>query len=165
MPKTSLGERRIYAAFYLPPIHIPSVIGAMKMLVLASSTFPFSLPHWLLMGLLLLLGKAVSVAIKEMSKNSRSGTPPDSGSSNSEVAKASPAAANPDSSNLIVSGYVCAFASIFILPPFLGLLGIVCGAIAIKRHSPNPGLTLIVVSFICALIGVLWGVTNAASLP
>jgi hypothetical protein len=71
----------------------------------------------------------------------------------------SPAAATQGLTELLIGGYACAVISIFLLPPILGLAGIVCGALAIRRNGLNQGLTLIIISFVCALVGMIWSLS------
>ena len=66
-------------------------------------------------------------------------------------------ASTPSSNGVLIAGYICAAVSLLFLPPVLGLAGVVCGVVAIKRQQINQGATLLVVSFACAAIGMLIG--------
>lgn len=65
--------------------------------------------------------------------------------------------ASPSSTGLLVGGYACAAVSLMFLPPFLGLAGIICGVVVITRKEVNKGATLLVVSFFCAVVGMVIG--------
>jgi hypothetical protein len=45
----------------------------------------------------------------------------------------------------------------------LGLAGIICGAVTMKHSLGNQGLAIIIVSFVCAIIGVFLGTLEASS--
>ena len=64
------------------------------------------------------------------------------------------------SGGLLIGGYICAAVSLLFLPPVFGLAGIVCGVILVKRQQANPGVALLVVSFVCAVIGMIIGATT-----
>ncbi len=62
---------------------------------------------------------------------------------------------------VLVGGYLCAAVSLLFLPPVLGLAGIICGCIAIRRQQINQGVILLVVSCVCAAVGILVGAVTA----
>jgi hypothetical protein len=57
---------------------------------------------------------------------------------------------------LLLGGYISALLATQYLPPILGLVGLVCGVIAIRRNSRH-GVALIIVSFVCAVVGMFLG--------
>ena len=81
----------------------------------------------------------------------RTGGWPSSSASNSSA---------PSSVGLLVGGYACAAVSLMFLPPFLGLAGIICGVVIITRKEVNKGATLLVVSFLCAVVGMIIGAAS-----
>jgi hypothetical protein len=64
----------------------------------------------------------------------------------------------PNKSNgLIVAGYVCAGLSLLLLPPALGLAGIICGIINLTRGQTGHGLAQIILSVTCGIFGLIIG--------
>lgn len=84
--------------------------------------------------------------------------PPVRGSGWSSPSTDNPSA--PSSSGVLISGYICAAVSLLFLPPVLGLAGIICGVVIVKRKQANQGIALLVVSFVCAIIGMVIGATT-----
>jgi hypothetical protein len=80
-----------------------------------------------------------------------------------EITVPSPTATGSAQNGALVGGYACAVASLIFLPPFLGMAGIICGIVALKRGQTNQGTAVVIVSFLCALIGVFLGVMDASS--
>ena len=64
---------------------------------------------------------------------------------------------SPPSNGILIGGYICAVVSLMFLPPVLGLAGIICGVVAITRQQVNKGVTLLIVSFVCAALGMMIG--------
>ena len=63
----------------------------------------------------------------------------------------------PSSNGALIAGYICAAVSLLFLPPLLGLVGIICGVVVIKRQEVNKGVTLLIVSFVCAALAMMIG--------
>lgn len=55
---------------------------------------------------------------------------------------------------LIVFGVVCSILSMFILPPVLGLLGVICGFMCLGKGHSAAGIVLIVCSCASAAMGI-----------
>ncbi len=60
----------------------------------------------------------------------------------------------------MIGGYICAAVSLWLLPPVLGLAGIICGVFVIKQQQVNKGAALLIVSFICAVLGMVIGAAS-----
>lgn len=60
-------------------------------------------------------------------------------------------------SGLIAAGYICGGLSLFILPPALGLAGLVCGIINLTKGQTGHGIAQIIISVTCALFGMIIG--------
>ena len=84
--------------------------------------------------------------------------PPVRTSAWSSLSADNPAA--PSSSGLLIGGYIGAAVSLLFLPPVFGLAGIICGVVLVKRQQTNQGVTLLVVSFVCAVIGMIIGANS-----
>jgi len=54
-------------------------------------------------------------------------------------------------------GVVCSILSMFLFPPILGLIGVICGFICLGRGCPGTGIVLIVCSCFSALYGMAMG--------
>lgn len=66
----------------------------------------------------------------------------------------------PSSTGVLIGGYICAVVSLLFLPPLLGLVGIICGVVVIKRQAVNQGVALLIVSFVCATLGMIIGAAS-----
>jgi hypothetical protein len=67
------------------------------------------------------------------------------------------------STALIAAGYICGGLSLFLLPPALGLAGIVCGIVNLVRERTGHGIAQIVISVTCAIFGMIIGYASMAS--
>jgi hypothetical protein len=67
----------------------------------------------------------------------------------------SPPNASTALSGTVVGGYACAVGSLIVLPPLLGLAGVICGVVAMKRNESNHAIGVIIGSFVCAAIGMV----------
>ncbi len=66
-------------------------------------------------------------------------------------------------STLIVAGYTCGGLSLFILPPALGLAGLVCGIINLTKGQTGHGIAQIIISVSCAIFGMIIGAAAVMS--
>lgn len=58
---------------------------------------------------------------------------------------------------MIPIGYVCAFGSLVLFPPGLGLAGVVVGIVNVTRGRAGHGVAQIALSVTCALLGAAIG--------
>lgn len=58
----------------------------------------------------------------------------------------------------LLIGFISSIISIFFLPPLFGILGIFCGYIAHKKGSETGGGLIVILSIICMVIGIFWGI-------
>ena len=86
------------------------------------------------------------------------------GSQVSDVANKCPKCGCPTTSNsssghggLIAAGYICGFASLLILPPALGAVGVVCGILLLTKGNTANGIAILVISVTCGLFGMIIG--------
>lgn len=58
----------------------------------------------------------------------------------------------------IVAGYICGFLAILILPPILGIAGLILGIVNITKGNAGHGIAQIIISIVCGIIGSAIGV-------
>lgn len=67
---------------------------------------------------------------------------------------------NKKSSNWLTLGFFSAIVSIFFFPIPFGIFGAYCGYMATKYGKDGGGAFIIILSLICAAIGVIYGITS-----
>jgi len=68
------------------------------------------------------------------------------------------------STGLISAGYICAFLALLIVPPFLGLAGLIIGIVNLTKGNTGHGITQIILSAVCAIIGMQIGAAVSTAL-
>jgi hypothetical protein len=132
--------------------------------ILAELSFPFHMSKWVFIPLLIAIVRVIYSLFDELSKSrSRSNTPTPPHPFFQGMTKPVPKPASSTFSGLVVGGYLCAAGSLLFFSPFLGLAGVICGVVTMKRNQGNQGVPIIIVSFVCALIGAFFGMLNASS--
>jgi hypothetical protein len=131
--------------------------------ILAEISFPFHMSKWVFIPLLIAIVRVIGSLFEELSKSrSRSKTPAPPQPFSQDMTKPVPKPASSTFSCLVVGGYLCAAGSLLFFPPFLGLAGVICGAVTMRRSQGNNGLAIIIVSFVCALIGAFFEMVDAS---
>ncbi len=62
---------------------------------------------------------------------------------------------------LIVFGYLCALLSLGFFPPGLGLAGLIFGTVCLAQRATVNGILIVILSAVCASIGMIWGIEAA----
>lgn len=62
-----------------------------------------------------------------------------------------------DGKALLIAGYLCGGLSLLILPPALGLAGLICGIITLVKGRVGHGIAMIIISVTCGLFGMIIG--------
>jgi hypothetical protein len=66
-----------------------------------------------------------------------------------------------DGAGLVIVGYVLPLLALLIFPPFLGAAGLVVGVINAGRGHAGHGCFQVILSIVCALVGMLLSVAYA----
>lgn len=62
---------------------------------------------------------------------------------------------------LILAGFLCAVASLFVFPPAFGVAGLIFGAVCVAQRSTLSGILIVILSGVCASVGMIWGIEAA----
>ena len=147
---------------FLLSLHLQFVIGSMKAIFLADSPSHFIWSWWQLPLVVIIVRGIIHVAKTLPKYPPPPNLNPATELSSRESSMPTPISNQTERKGILMGGYACAVASIFILPPFLGLAGVICGLAALKRQQTSQGIAVVIVSFVCAAIGMILGDLNTS---